>query len=252
MNSQSERVAVITGGGSGIGRCVALALAKHRYQVVIAGRRSEPLDETVQIAGDDANVIAVQADVASAAEVESLFGKTVETLGRVDLLFNNAGVNIPATPIEDISLSQWQSVVDVNLTGMFLCTQAAIRVMKSQDPMGGRIINNGSISAHVPRPGSIAYTATKHAVTGITKSTGLDCRNYNIACGQIDIGNAETNMAARMKKGVPQADGSIAVEPTIDPEEVARAVLYMADLPLDANVPFITVMATRMPYLGRG
>ena len=252
MNDSRDRVALVTGAGSGIGRYVAIALAEDGFRVAITGRRIEKLNETITDSGSDSSMLAFAADVASPDSVEQLFRQVESECGRLDLLFNNAGINIPAAPVEDVAFEDWQRIVNTNLTGVFLCTQHAIRMMKGQDPQGGRIINNGSISAHVPRPGSIGYTATKHAVTGLTKSTLLDCRNYNIACGQIDIGNADTSMVAKMKVGVPQADGSLAVEPTIDPTEVARAVVYMADLPLDANVPFMTVMASHMPYIGRG
>jgi NAD(P)-dependent dehydrogenase (short-subunit alcohol dehydrogenase family) len=253
MNSANKGVAIVTGAGSGIGRHCAIALLQNGFHVVLAGRTAEKLDQSIAEAGDaGSNALAVQSDVTAPESVRDLFAAAKSHFGRLDLLFNNAGTNIPRTNIEDISIEQWQSVVNTNLTGVFLCTQEAIRLMKSQHPMGGRIINNGSISAHVPRPGSIAYTATKPAVTGLTKSTGLDCRQYNIACGQIDIGNADTTMASRAKVGTPQADGSTAIEPMIDPDEVARAILYMANLPLEANVPFMTVMATKMPYIGRG
>jgi NAD(P)-dependent dehydrogenase (short-subunit alcohol dehydrogenase family) len=218
---------------------------------VLAGRRPEPLEEVAAAAGD-ARTLVVPTDVCDPASIDNLFAKTRETFGRLDLLFNNAGRGAPAVPIEDLPLDTWRSVVDTNLTGMFLCTQGAIRIMKAQDPKGGRIINNGSISAHAPRPHSIAYTATKHAVTGLTKSTSLDGRVYDIACGQIDIGNADTAMGGRMKAGVPQADGTIRAEAVMDVDHVASAVAYMASLPLDANVQFMTVMATKMPFVGRG
>ncbi|MGQ0662157.1 MAG: SDR family oxidoreductase [Pseudomonadota bacterium] len=249
----SDKVAVVTGAGTGIGKAVALALAQHGYAVVLAGRRKEPLEATaVEVKASGARALVVATDVSDPASVKTLFATTKETFGRLDVLFNNAGVNAPSTSIEDLTYEQWKSVVDINLTGMFLCTQEAFRLMKSQEPRGGRIINNGSISAHAPRPGSAAYTATKHAITGLTKSTSLDGRKYDIACGQIDIGNAATDMAAKMAKGVPQASGSIAVEPLMDVREVARSVVYMASLPLEANVQFLTVMATKMPFIGRG
>ena len=252
MNSQSK-VAIITGAGSGIGRATARALLKDGYAVVLAGRRVDALRETVTLGGvDTAQALVVSTDVSDPEQVKALFEKTRDTFGRLDLLFNNAGINVPAVPLEDLTIEQWRRVVDVNLTGVFLCTQEAIRIMKTQDPRGGRIINNGSISAHAPRPNSAPYTATKHAITGLTKSTALDGRKYDIACGQIDIGNAETELAARMKTGVPQANGQIAVEPMMDVDNVARAVVYMASLPLDANVLFMTVMATKMPFVGRG
>ena len=250
----TTKIAIITGAGSGVGRCAALALAHAGFQVVLAGRRSEKLAETVSLLAEplQAAALPVTCDVTDPESVQQLFETTRGRYGRVDLLFNNAGTNLPATAIEEVKLEDWNAVLGVNLTGMFLCTQAAIRLMKIQRPMGGRIINNGSISAHVPRPQAIAYNVTKHAVTGMTKSTSLDGRKYNIACGQIDIGNADTNMAAKMKKGVLQANGELAVEPTIDPEIVAQGVVYMASLPLAANVQFMTVMATAMPYIGRG
>lgn len=248
-----ERIGIVTGAGSGIGRHAAIALLKDGFKLVLAGRRSDPLQETVDMAGPvGTSAMPVPTDVSDPTSVRELFAKTRAAFGRLDLLFNNAGTNIPSTPMEDVTFEQWQTVVATNLTGAFLCTQEAFRLMKTQQPRGGRIINNGSISAQVPRPHATAYTATKHALTGLTKSTSLDGRPYDIACGQIDIGNAETNMVARMKAGVPQADGTIAVEPTIDVEHVARAVVYMASLPLAANVPFMTVMATKMPFMGRG
>lgn len=252
MNSL-EKVALVTGAGSGIGRHVALALLREGYSVVLAGRRVEPLEMVTTDAGSTSSrALVVSTDVSEPASVQALFAKTKETFGRLDVLFNNAGVNAPSIPIEELTYEQWKEVVDINLTGSFLCTQAAVKLMKSQTPMGGRIINNGSVSAHAPRPDSAPYTATKHAITGLTRSTSLDGRKYDIACGQIDIGNALTEMAARMTKGVPQADGSVAIEATMDPEHVASAVVYMASLPLDANVQFMTVMATKMPYVGRG
>jgi len=243
---------VVTGAGSGIGRHVALALIAEGYMVALAGRRRQPLEDTVREAGAGAEAIVVPTDVADPASVAALFAVVQERCGRLDLLFNNAGLPAPRVPLEDITPEQWKAVVDVNLTGAFLCTQAAFRLMKSQTPRGGRIINNGSISAQVPRPNSAPYTATKHAITGLTKSTSLDGRQYDIACGQIDIGNAATPLTEGMKSGVLQAHGAIAVEPTIDTDHVARAVVYMAGLPLDVNVQFLTVMATKMPYIGRG
>jgi len=248
-----RRIALITGAGSGIGRATGLALLREGYAVVLAGRRSDALQETIARAGPAAaHALAVSADVSEPAAVHELFEKTRQTFGRLDLLFNNAGTNVPAIPLEDLTVEQWRRVIDVNLTGAFLCTQEAFRLMKSQSPRGGRIINNGSISAHAPRPNSAPYTASKHAMTGLTKSTALDGRKYDIACGQIDIGNAETEMAARQKAGVLQAHGQIVAEPTMDVENVACAVVYMASLPPDANVLFLTVMATKMPYVGRG
>ena len=247
------KVALVTGAGSGIGRTVTLALLGAGYQVVLAGRRTEALQETVAIAATrKASALAVPTDITDPAAVRALFSQTEQAFGRLDLLFNNAGVGIPSAELEDVTADQWQRVVQTNLSGPFFCTQEAFRLMKRQTPQGGRIINNGSISAHAPRPNSAPYTATKHAVTGLTRSTSLDGRKYNIACGQIDIGNAATEMAMRIAEGVPQADGSIRPEPLIDPSIVADAVLYMASLPLDANVQFMTVMATKMPFIGRG
>ena len=245
------KVAVVTGAGTGIGKAVAVALVGAGWRVAFAGRRPEPLAAAIAATAAAARALAVPTDVAKAASVDALFARTVAAFGRVDLLFNNAGVSIGG-PFEDLTLAQWQEVVDVNLTGSFLCAQAAFRAMKAQSPRGGRIVNNGSISAHAPRPNSAPYTATKHAITGLTKSLSLDGRKYDIACGQIDIGNAATEMAARMAKGVPQANGAIAVEPLMDVAHVASAVLYMASLPLEANVQFMTVMARDMPFVGRG
>jgi len=245
-------VAVVTGAGSGIGRAAALALADRRWSVVLAGRRAEPLAQTRDLAADPARLHVQATDVSDRDQVEALFDGAVARFGRVDLLFNNAGTGAPPVPLEDLSLEDWRRVVDVNLTGAFLCLQAAFRRMKAQEPQGGRIINNGSISAQVPRPRSVAYTATKHGMTGLTRQASLDGRAYNIACGQIDIGNAATEMTARMSRGVLQADGSVAPEPTMDVGAVAEAVAYMACLPLSANVQFMTVMATAMPFIGRG
>ncbi len=247
------RVAIVTGAGTGIGKAVALALMRDGYRVALAGRRKELLDKVVlEGAARGGAALAVATDVSDASSVRALFARTKETFGRLDLLFNNAGVGAPGVNLEDLSVEQWKSVVDINLTGAFLCLQQAFQLMKAQDPRGGRIINNGSISAHAPRPNSAPYTATKHAITGLTKSASLDGRKYDIACGQIDIGNAATDLAARMAKGVPQANGSIAVEPLMDVEHVANAVCYMASVPLEANVQFLTVMATKMPFVGRG
>lgn len=250
--TNAPRTAVVTGAGSGIGRAAALALLADGWQVVLAGRRPEPLHETAQLSGAGARALAVLADVTDAQAVAALFERAVAAFGRVDLLFNNAGIGNPPGPFEDWTPEQWRGVVDVNLNGMFYCLQAAFRVMKAQSPRGGRIINNGSISAHAPRPNSMAYTATKHAVTGLTKTASLDGRNYDIAVGQIDIGNALTELAARFTRGVPQANGEIAVEPVMDVAIVGQSVLYMANLPLEANVLFHTVMATKMPFVGRG
>lgn len=247
------RIAIVTGAGSGIGSATALALLEDGFSVVLAGRRRDALERTAAQAGAAAaRALVVPTDVTDPTSVQALFDVTRDAFGRLDLLFNNAGAGAPNVPLEDLTFDQWRKVVEVNLTGAFLCTQAAFRVMKDQNPRGGRIINNGSISAHAPRPNSAPYTATKHAITGLTKSTALDGRKYDIACGQIDIGNADTEMAAKMKQGVPQANGTLAVEPTMDVEHVARAVLYMASLPLDANALYLTVMATKMPFVGRG
>jgi len=253
MTNTNARVAIVTGAGSGIGRATTLALLREGYCVTLAGRRRDALEQTIAAAGaHGSRALAIAADLSDETAVRSLFAKTKDTFGRLDLLFNNAGTGAPAIPLEDLTLEQWRKVVDINLTGAFLCTQAAFRLMKDQTPRGGRIINNGSISAHTPRPNSAPYTATKHAITGLTKSTALDGRKYDIACGQIDIGNAATEMTARMKDGVLQANGASAVEPTMDVDNVARAVVYMASLPLDANVLSLTVMATKMPFVGRG
>lgn len=249
----SEPVAIVTGAGSGIGKATTLALLADGWRVVLAGRRAEPLAEVVAQAGVTmAQALAVPTDVADEAAVQQLFAQAVERFGRVDLLFNNAGVFPPAALLEDLELTEWQKVLDINLTGMFLCLREAFRVMKAQTPQGGRIINNGSTAAQVPRPNSLAYTATKHAVTGLTRTAALDGRKYGIACGQIDIGNAATELAARFSTGVMQADGTIATEPLMDVSAAARTVLHMANLPLEANVLFSTVMATRMPFVGRG
>jgi NAD(P)-dependent dehydrogenase (short-subunit alcohol dehydrogenase family) len=253
MESATAKVAIVTGAGSGIGRAVSLALLDAGWSVGLAGRRIELLEETRSLAGDAAaRALPHATNVADPASVGALFDAVHERFGRLDLLFNNAGTGAPPVPLEDLSIEQWRKVVDINLTGAYLCTQAAFRLMKAQDPRGGRIINNGSISAQVPRPRSVAYTATKHAITGLTRSTSLDGRAYGIACGQIDIGNAGTDMTRAMSKGVMQADGSIAAEPVMDVKAVADAVLYMAGLPLEANVQFMTVMATNMPFVGRG
>jgi NAD(P)-dependent dehydrogenase (short-subunit alcohol dehydrogenase family) len=248
-----DRVAIITGAGTGIGKAAALAMLEDGYCVVLAGRRLGPLEEVINVAGAGADrALAVSTDVANPASVQALFAKTRETFGRLDVLFNNAGVAAPGVPLEDLAFEQWKQVVDINLTGMFLCIQEAFKIMKAQTPRGGRIINNGSISAHAPRPNSAPYTSTKHAVTGLTKSASLDGRKYDIACGQIDIGNALTELAAPMARGVPQANGTTAVEPLMDVEHVGSSILYMANLPLDTNVQFMTIMATKMPFVGRG
>ncbi len=247
------KIALVTGAGSGIGRQVALGLARAGYSVVLAGRRADALAQVArEVEASGVRALAVPTDVTDPASVQALFAKTKATFGRLDVLFNNAGIGAPPVPLEELSFAQWKAVVDTNLTGPFLCTQEAFKIMKSQTPQGGRIINNGSISAHAPRPYSAPYTSTKHAITGLTKSTALDGRKYDIACGQIDIGNAATEMTVRMKDGVPQADGRMAPEPTMDPVHVAEAVVYMASLPLSANVQFLTVMATKMPFVGRG
>src|SRR5581483_12365314 len=246
----AEKVALVTGAGTGIGRAAALGLSGAGYAVVLAGRRKEALEETAKRA--KTKTLVVVTDVCDPAQVKTLFAKTKETFGRLDVLFNNAGIGAPPVNMEDLTYEQWKAVVDTNLTGPFLCTQEAIKIMKDQNPRGGRIINNGSISAHAPRPNSAPYTATKHGVTGLTKSTALDCRKYDIACGQIDIGNAATEMTERMKKGVMQANGTIEVEPTMNVQNVADAIVYMATRSEDANVQFLTVMATKMPFIGRG
>ena len=247
------RIALVTGAGTGIGKRTALLLLEAGYSVVLAGRRVEPLEQTVQEAGvSNSRTLVMSMNVSDPVAVSALFAATQDTFGRLDVLFNNAGVGAPAVPLEDLRYEQWRRVLDTCVTGTFLCTQHAFRMMKQQNPHGGRIINNGSISAHTPRPNSAPYTAAKHAITGLTKSTALDGRPFDITCGQIDIGNAATEMTARMKNGVLQANGTVAVEPTMDADHVARAVLYMASLPLDVNVPFVTVMATGMPFIGRG
>jgi len=248
-----RRVALVTGAGSGIGRACALGLLRAGYAVVLAGRRTEALEATAYESGAPAALwLVVPTDVTDESSVRALFARISDVFGRLDVLFNNAGVNVPGVPFEELSLVQWRSVIDTNLTGAFLCAQGAVRLMKTQQPRGGRIINNGSISAHTPRPNAAPYGAAKHAITGLTKSLSLDGRHFDIACGQIDIGNADSPMAGKMKHGVPQADGSIAIEPTIDVRHIVDAVLYMAGLPLEANVPTITVMATKMPFVGRG
>jgi NAD(P)-dependent dehydrogenase (short-subunit alcohol dehydrogenase family) len=251
--ASSTKIALITGAGSGIGKASALALMRAGWSVVLAGRRKELLEDVAREGQSTGmRTLVVPTDVADVASIRNVFAQTKATFGRLDLLFNNAGIGAPAVPMEDLPFEKWKAVVDTNLTGSFVCTQEAIKIMKDQTPRGGRIINNGSISAHAPRPNSVAYTSTKHAVTGLTKSTSLDGRKYDIACGQIDVGNAETPLAARMKDGVPQADGAVRPEPLMDVENVANAVVYMASLPLDANVQFLTVMATKMPFVGRG
>ena len=246
------RVAIVTGAGTGIGKAAALALLGEGWSVALAGRRAEMLDQAIAESGAGDRALAVVTDVGKQDSVRNLFARTKERFGRLDLLFNNAGTGAPAVPMEDLTLEQWQAVVDANLTGAFLCSQEAIRIMKAQDPKGGRIINNGSISAYAPRPNSVAYTSTKHAISGLTKCISLDGRKHDIACGQLDIGNAITPLTERMTKGMPQANGEIAIEPRMDVKHVADAVIYMASLPLEANVQFLTVMATKMPFLGRG
>jgi NAD(P)-dependent dehydrogenase (short-subunit alcohol dehydrogenase family) len=251
--SSTAKTAIITGASAGIGKAVAQKFLRAGYNVVLAGRRAELLESAIaQIGATTGRGLAMPTDVANPDSVRALFDRTKAEFGRLDVLFNNAGVNAPGVPLEELTFEQWKYVVDVNLTGSFLCTQQAFRLMKDQDPRGGRIINNGSISAHAPRPSSAPYTSTKHAITGLTKSTSLDGRKYDIACGQIDIGNAATDMASRMAKGVTQANGEIAVEPLMDVEHVADAVLHMANLPLATNVQFMTIMATKMPFVGRG
>jgi NAD(P)-dependent dehydrogenase (short-subunit alcohol dehydrogenase family) len=252
MANDKGRVAIVTGGGTGIGKAAALALLKDGWRVAVAGRRQEPLDAAIAESGAGERGLAVPTDVSDPAQVRALFDRAVKAWGRVDLLFNNAGMGLGQTLLEDITDDDWKRVVDTNLNGMFYGIREAFRVMKSQQPMGGRIINNGSISAHAPRPNSIAYTATKHAVSGLTKTASLDGRKYDIAVGQIDVGNAMTDLAAKMAKGVPQANGTVAVEPLIDVNIVGQSVLYMANLPLEANILFHTVMATKMPFVGRG
>jgi NAD(P)-dependent dehydrogenase (short-subunit alcohol dehydrogenase family) len=252
--SAQNKVALVTGAGTGIGKAVAIALAQDEYAVVLAGRRTELLEETAAQAGTGARTLIVPTDVSKPESVRALFAKAKEKFGRLDVLFNNAGIGAPAVPLEELPLEAWQKVVDTNLTGMFLCTQEAIKLMKAQNPRGGRIINNGSISAHTPRPRSVAYTATKHAVSGLTKQTALDCRSLDICCGQIDIGNAATPLTERMVQGqgVMQADGRMSIEPRMNAGDVGKAVVYMANLPLDTNVLFMTVMANLMPFVGRG
>ena len=250
---KDQKISIVTGAGTGVGKSASLALADEGWTIVLAGRRKDPIEAVAnEIKSRGGNASTIVTDTSDTKSVKGLFEETKRTFGRLDLLFNNAGTNAPGVSLEELSFEQWTNVVNVNLTGVFLCTQEAFRLMKAQTPMGGRIINNGSISAHVPRPGSAPYTATKHAVTGLTRSTSLDGRKYNIACGQIDIGNALTEMAARMTKGVPQADGSIQVEPVMDVANVGKTVAHMASLPMEANVQFVTVMATNMPFIGRG
>lgn len=247
-----NKVAIVTGAGTGIGRHTSLALLEEGYSVVLAGRRAAKLEEVVEESGHSERTLVMPTNVADSNDVDDLFDRTISTFGRLDLLFNNAGTGAPGVPIEELTLSQWQHVVDVNLTGAFLCSKAAFRIMKNQIPQGGRIINNGSISAQTPRPNSSPYTSTKHGITGLTKSCALDGREFNICVGQIDIGNAHTEMTARMGEGALQADGSRKPEPTMDVQNVVKAVLYMDSLPLDANAQFLTVLASKMPFTGRG
>ena len=250
---KDQKISIVTGAGTGVGKSASLALADEGWTIVLAGRRKDPIEAVAnEIKSRGGNALAIVTDASDTKSVKGLFEETKQAFGRLDLLFNNAGTNAPGVSLEELNFEQWTNVVNVNLTGVFLCTQEAFRLMKAQTPMGGRIINNGSISAHVPRPGSAPYTATKHAVTGLTRSTSLDGRKYNIACGQIDIGNALTEMAARMTKGVPQADGSIQIEPVMDVANVGKTLAHMASLPMEANVQFVTVMATNMPFIGRG
>jgi NAD(P)-dependent dehydrogenase (short-subunit alcohol dehydrogenase family) len=253
LMATATKIALVTGAGSGIGRAAALGLQANGWSVVLAGRRKEELEKTAALAkAGGGRMLAIPADVSDAASIRALFAKTKEAFGRLDLLFNNAGMGAPAVPMEELPFETWKQVVDVNLTGSFLCAQEAIKIMKEQSPKGGRIINNGSISAHAPRPNSVAYTSTKHAITGLTKCISLDGRKHDIACSQIDVGNADTAMGGRMKAGVPQANGTVAPEAVMDVEHVGSAVVYMASLPLDANVQFMTIMATKMPFVGRG
>jgi NAD(P)-dependent dehydrogenase (short-subunit alcohol dehydrogenase family) len=253
MMAANKKVAIVTGAGSGIGKATALALLEEGYRVALAGRRPEPLQQTIAEAGESGSqAIAIPTDVSNPQSVRALFAKAKEEFGRIDVLFNNAGINAPGIPFEDLPYETWKDVVDINLTGVFLCAQEAFRLMKDQQPRGGRIINNGSISAYAPRPDSAPYTATKHGVTGLTKAISLDGRKYDIACSQMDVGNATTALAERMAKGVKQANGTVATEPMIDVAHVARAVVYIASLPLDANIQFMTIMATKMPFVGRG
>lgn len=247
----NQKISIVTGAGSGIGRAVSIALNQNGWKVVLAGRRADQLVETADKCGPE-HTLVVPTDITDPKSVQRLFAQIKETYGRLDLLFNNAGIGAPAKPLEEITFEEWQRVVDTNLTGVFLCTQEAFKLMKHQDPKGGRIINNGSISAHVPRPDSAPYTASKHAVTGLTKSTSLDGRKFDIACGQIDIGNAASEMTQKIEEGIVQADGSQKIEPTIKVDDIARTVIYIASLPLDTNVPFLTIMANQMPYMGRG
>jgi NAD(P)-dependent dehydrogenase (short-subunit alcohol dehydrogenase family) len=247
-----QKVALVTGAGTGIGKSAALALLKDGFAVALVGRRKELLDKTAADSGAAERALVLAGDITQPAVVKEMFAKVKSKWGRLDVLFNNAGMGAPAVPMEDLPLETWKAVVDINLNAMFYCTQEAIRIMKAQEPKGGRIINNGSISAHAPRPMSVAYTATKHAVTGLTKSISLDNRKHDIACSQIDIGNAATEMTERMTKGVPQANGTTVVEPRMDVAHVGSAVLYMSKLPLDANVQFMTIMASKMPFVGRG